>query len=68
MSILQVLSSISCEFTSLTGAIPFNGTSYKQIVLKNMKGLINFDFSKYNIGPVAPDSELTSHGLVKSNA
>lgn len=33
----------------LTGAIPFNGTSYKQIVLKNMKGIVNFDFSKYNV-------------------
>ena len=32
----------------LTGRIPFNGSSYKKIVYKNMRGVINFEFS--NIG------------------
>jgi hypothetical protein len=52
---------------SLTGTIPFNGTSYKQIVLKNMKGIVNFDFSKYNIN-VTPESELTSNGPTQADA
>jgi len=33
----------------LTGRIPFNGNSYKQIVYKNMKGVIDFDFSSFGI-------------------
>lgn len=33
----------------LTGHIPFYGNSYKEIVMRNMKGDINFNFSKYKI-------------------
>lgn len=36
----------------LTGKIPFNGKSYKEIVMKNMKGVIDFDIPKnMNITP-----------------
>jgi len=45
----------------LTGKIPFNGNSYKQIVYKNMKGLINFDFSMYGIS-VSNESNIISDG------
>lgn len=45
----------------LTGRIPFNGSSYKQIVYKNMKGVINFDFSNYGVN-ITPQSKLTSYG------
>lgn len=33
----------------LTGHIPFNGKSYREIVAKNLEGDVNFDFSQYDI-------------------
>lgn len=33
----------------LTGHIPFYGNSYREIVMRNMKGDINFNFKKYKI-------------------
>lgn len=33
----------------LTGNIPFNGSSYKKIVMRNMSGLVNFDLTRYGI-------------------
>ena len=50
----------------LTGKIPFNGKSYKQIVYKNMKGLINYDFASFNINP-SNESSLISDGLIEKN-
>lgn len=64
---LQVLYSILCYVIRLTGVIPFNGSSYKQIVLKNMKGIVNFDFSKYNV-KISDESKLMSNGPVETNA
>lgn len=46
----------------LTGRIPFNGNSYKQIVYKNMKGVINFDFGSFGIF-ASDKSNITSYGL-----
>ena len=43
----------------LTGLIPFNGSSYDEIVKKNMKAEIKFDFSKQNIN-VKKESSITS--------
>ena len=51
----------------LTGRIPFNGNSYKQIVYKNMKGMINFDFKSFGIF-VSNESKITSHGFTATNA
>lgn len=51
----------------LTGRIPFNGSSYKQIVAKNMRGLINFDFEGMGIY-ISDKSTLTSHGFVEGHA
>lgn len=51
----------------LTGRIPFNGNSYKQIVYKNMKGVINFDFAAYGIH-VSGQSNLNSNGFTQANA
>ena len=52
------LSFILCKFLiiSLTGHIPFYGNSYREIVMRNMKGDINFNFSKYKI-KVSEDSK-----------
>ena len=59
---------------SLTGQIPFSGNSYREIVMRNMKGIVDFDFKKYKI-TVAEDSKIylsclinSSNGFVKSNA
>ena len=51
----------------LTGKIPFSGSSYKEIVQKNMRGKINFNFSDLNI-KVSPQSKLTSDGPVTADA
>ena len=51
----------------LTGRIPFNGNSYKQIVYKNMKGVINFDFSSFGIYVTNP-SNLKSYGPAQAHA
>jgi len=51
----------------LTGRIPFNGSSYKQIVYKNMRGVINFDFEAMGIY-VSKRSKLTSDGPVAAHA
>ena len=42
MYIHVVLFFILCNLISLTGKIPFNGKSYKEIVYKNMKAKIDF--------------------------
>ena len=67
MCSVQESSSTSCSLNSLTGTIPFNGTSYKQIVLKNMKGVVNFDFSKTNL-KFTEQSRLTSDGPAEADA
>lgn len=41
-----VLYSIYCFLKRLTGRVPFYGTSYKEIVYKNMKGVIDFSLLK----------------------
>lgn len=51
----------------LTGMIPFNGASYDEIVKKNMKANINFDFSKQSI-TVKDESLLKSSRFAKENA
>lgn len=51
----------------LTGRIPFNGNSYKQIVYKNMKGIINFDFASFGIF-VSDRSSIISDGSSPKNA
>ena len=51
----------------LTGKIPFSGTSYKEIVQKNMRGKINFNFDDYKI-KVSQPSKLTSYGPFTKNA
>lgn len=51
----------------LTGKIPFSGSSYKEIVQKNMRGKINFNFSDLNIN-VSPASRLTSNGSFAEDA
>jgi hypothetical protein len=51
----------------LTGHIPFSGTTYEEIIDKNTKSKINFDFSKYNI-TVTPESRLTSYGSFAADA
>lgn len=47
----------------LTGKIPFSGTSYKEIVQKNMRGKINFNFSELNI-KISPPSKIISNGPI----
>lgn len=47
----------------LTGHIPFNGKSYKQIVYRNMKGAINYDFSSFEINMPNNTSKIKSNGF-----
>lgn len=51
----------------LTGVIPFNGSSYDEIVRKNMKADIKFDFSKKNIN-IKKESSLTSARVAAKDA
>lgn len=50
----------------LTGHVPFNGNSYKEIVQKNMKGKIDFNFAEFNIN-ISGLSNITSVGFVTTD-
>jgi len=43
----------------ITGRIPFQGDNYKEVVHKNLKGKVDFDFTGANIN-ISAHSELTS--------
>jgi len=51
----------------VTGKIPFHGENYKEVVYKNLKGKIDFDFSGMNIN-IGAHSNLISNELVTADA
>lgn len=50
----------------ITGKIPFQGENYKEVVFKNLKGKIDFDFTGLNIN-ISADSLLISSEFVATN-
>ena len=54
-------------FMILTGNMPFQGNSYKEIVRKNMKGEVNFDFTEFKV-KVSHESQLISNGPAQTTA
>ena len=60
------LSFIFCELKRITGRVPFYGTSYRDIVTKNMKGEV--DFSRLKKENISKESYLKSDRLIEEDA
>lgn len=51
----------------ITGKIPFHGNNYKEVVSKNIKGKIDFDFIGTNVN-ISTHSKLISFEFIAANA
>lgn len=51
----------------ITGKIPFQGDNYKEVVYKNLKGKVDFDFTGMNIN-ISAHSKLSSHESTPADA